>query len=175
MTFALPSDLPSAVALVVGVVALAHPRTARALGLGSPRLFQVGASLAAALLSLGYVAYYLRGGPRIVDATTYLLEARGLGEGHFAWPVTDPAASTAGRFLVRDTLGDGAHLAAIFPPGWPAVLAIGVRAGAPMLVGPVLAFCLTWLTIDLAARVADAALAAEHRALVPRVAGLLSV
>ena len=39
-------------------------------------------SAAAFALSAGYLAYYLRGGPRIIDATSYWLQARALAEGH---------------------------------------------------------------------------------------------
>src|ERR1051325_10110465 len=52
----------------------------------------------AALLSLAWISIYLRGGPRIIDATTYFLEGRALSEGSFAWPMPEPSASFRGRF-----------------------------------------------------------------------------
>lgn len=124
------------------------------------RLAVLVLSAAAALLSAVWVLVYLRGGPRIIDATAYFLSGRALSEGHLAWPVSDPPASTMGRFLVRDTLGSGQNESVIFPPGYPAVLALGFLAGAPMAVGPALAALVTWLTFDLArtaARVAGLA------------------
>lgn len=119
-------------------------------------LVVIGAALVAAALSALYVVAILRGGPRIVDATTYLLEARALAGGLLAWDPGEPSASVAGRFLVRDALADGTRLAGIFPPGWPAVLALFVAAGAPMASGPVLAALVTLATAWLGAEVARA-------------------
>lgn len=152
------------------------------------RRFVIGASaVAAGALSAAYVVLYLRGGPRIVDATTYLLEARALSHGLLAWTPLDPAASVSGRFLVRDALGDGTHLAGIFPPGWPALLALGVLAGAPLAVGPFLAVLCTLATAWLAAETVRALRGAETgagvaaapavdaaRDVVPALAALLS-
>jgi hypothetical protein len=108
--------------------------------------------LGAALLSIAYIAIYLRGGPRIVDATTYFLQGRALSHGDLAWaPPPGPSASFHGRFLVhRDVLGDGETLGGIFPPGYPLVLALGFFVGAPMIVGPLLAFALVVATYRLA-------------------------
>ncbi|WP_437571336.1 hypothetical protein [Sorangium sp. So ce542] len=131
---------------------------------GAPRGVAVAAALglAAALISAAYVAVYLRGGPRIIDATSYWLEARAMAAGHLAWPLGEPEASVLGRFLVRsDAAGDAARrgaaeVAVIFPPGYPALLALGFLAGAPLAVGPLLAAALTVATYDLAARFAPA-------------------
>lgn len=143
-------------------------------GLFGGRLFEIAArrprsaalalSVVAFALSGVWVLVYLRGGPRIIDATAYFLSGRAMAEGHLAWPVSEPPASTMGRFLVRDTLGTGQNVAVIFPPGYPAVLALGFLAGAPMIVGPVLGAAVTWLTFELtrtAARVAG--IAEPHR------------
>ncbi|HEX4512598.1 MAG TPA: hypothetical protein VH054_03655, partial [Polyangiaceae bacterium] len=55
--------------------------------------FLAGAGIAAAFLTLGYAAHYLRGGARIIDATTYVLQAKALAHGHFAWHEPWPSAS----------------------------------------------------------------------------------
>lgn len=91
--------------------------------------------LLAALLSWGYVVAFLHGGPRIVDATSYFLEARALAEKLLAFPVPEPTAAFRGRFTVFGPHG----LSVIFPPGYPFLLALGFRVGAPMLVGPLIA------------------------------------
>ncbi|WP_437897689.1 hypothetical protein [Sorangium sp. So ce124] len=146
-------------------------------------------SVVAALLSAAYVAVYLRGGPRIIDATSYWLEARAMAAGHLAWPLDEPAASVLGRFLVRnDAVGDAmagpsganraAEVAVLFPPGYPALLALGFLAGAPLAIGPALAAALVIATYDLAARFAPegpapAGSAAPIR-FVPLVAALFS-
>ena len=118
------------------------------------RLFPALAALTAAGLSAAYIAIYLRGGPRIIDATSYWLEARAMASGHFAWPLDEPAASTMGRFLVRADGPQGETAAVIFPPGYPALLALGFLVGAPLAVGPLLAAALVIATVDLARRVA---------------------
>jgi hypothetical protein len=100
----------------------------------------------AAFLSLGYVAFYLRGGPRIIDATSYFLEGRALAHGKFAWAVPSPTASFRGRFLL---FHDPASVAVIFPPGYPLLLAAGFLVGAPMVVGPVIAAALVGTTFLL--------------------------
>jgi hypothetical protein len=104
--------------------------------------------LLAFALSCGYVGYYLRGGPRVIDATSYFLEAKSLAAGWFTFQVPDPVASFRGRFLLT---GSEHHaLGVIFPPGYPLLLSLGVRAGVPMLVGPVLGALLVAATYALA-------------------------
>ncbi len=94
----------------------------------------------ACVLSLGYVAHYLRGGPRIIDATSYYLEARTFAAGHLALAMPEPSGSFRGRFLLPNL--DGQTQAVIFPPGYPALLALGFWLKAPMLIGPLIAACL---------------------------------
>jgi hypothetical protein len=109
-----------------------------------------GAAFVAAFLSLGYVAFYLRGGPRIIDATSYFLEGRGIAHGKFAWSVPSPTANFRGRFLL---FRDPGKLSVIFPPGYPLLLALGFLVGAPMVIGPLLAAAIVlgtyWLTREL--------------------------
>jgi hypothetical protein len=158
-----------ALLLAAGALAMGH-RTVRA----SPHRarFLLLAAIAAAALSAAYIAAYLRGGPRIIDATSYFLEARALARGLFAWPLSSPATSTLGRFLVRSEGPSGPHIAVIFPPGYPALLAAGFLAGAPLAVGPLLAAAIAWTTYDLAARVDEQPGGAIS---VPRLAVVFSV
>lgn len=107
-------------------------------------------ALGAALLSAGYVAYYLRGGPRIIDATSYYLQARGMARGFFAFPVPEPSGSFRGRFLLENATHS---LAVIFPPGYAAVLAAGFAAHAPMAIGPLIGCLLVLTTYALAREV----------------------
>ncbi|WP_438041580.1 hypothetical protein [Sorangium sp. So ce128] len=157
------------------------PRSGAALGAA----IAAALSVVAALLSAAYVAVYLRGGPRIIDATSYWLEARAMAAGYLAWPLDEPAASVLGRFLVRsDAMGDtmagrgAAEVAVLFPPGYPALLALGFLAGAPLAVGPALAAALAIATYDLAARFAPEGPAPSGSAapirFVPLVAALFS-
>ncbi len=176
MRFGLPDDAGGWIALGLGIAALvAAPRIARAAR--SRGLVPAGAATAAAL-SAAYVLYYLHGGPRIVDATTYLLEARAISHGLLSFPVAEPAASTIGRFLVQHDDGGATRAAGIFPPGWPALLAIGVRLGAPLAVGPAIAAAIAAATFALGQRVAARlALGSEAApwSAVPAIAIALSV
>jgi hypothetical protein len=104
--------------------------------------------LLAFALSWAYVHVYLRGGPRIIDATSYFLAAKSLAAGSFSFPASEPAAAFAGRFLQATPAGD--RLGVIFPPGYPAVLSLGVRLGAALWVGPLLGALLVAATYGLA-------------------------
>ena len=116
------------------------------------RRFLAVASFVAAFLSLGYIAFYLRGGPRAQEASTYWLQGRALSHGLLAWTVPEPSAS----FRARDLLFRGPdRLSGSFAPGYPLLLAVGFLVGAPMLIGPLLAAALTVATWLLAHEVAS--------------------
>ncbi|HEY3497049.1 MAG TPA: hypothetical protein VGK73_20260, partial [Polyangiaceae bacterium] len=145
-----PSGDAAGVALLVaGLLALAAafagPRITKFFnGLArGPLLAALG--LLALVLSALYVHFFLHGGPRIVDATSYYLEARALSEGKLAFDVPAPSAAFRGRFLLFGPHG----LAVLFPPGYPAALALGFLAGVPLAVGPVLAALLVLVTYGL--------------------------
>jgi hypothetical protein len=104
-------------------------------------------AVSAAALSTGYIAYYLRGGPRIIDATSYWLEARALAHGYAAFPIPAPTGSFRGRFLL--TAPHGQALSVIFPPGYPAALAAGFWTGFPLAVGPIIGSALVLATYML--------------------------
>ena len=82
--FGAPPDAASWAALVAGVALLGwnlwRPRASVDSRL-SDRVFVAVLAALAAALSAGYVVFYLRGGPRIIDATSYYLEARAFAEG----------------------------------------------------------------------------------------------
>ncbi|MBN2192349.1 MAG: hypothetical protein JW751_06000 [Polyangiaceae bacterium] len=104
-------------------------------------------ALLAALLSAGYVVHYLRGGPRIIDATSYWLEARTIATLAFTFAPPAPLASFSGRFL--EVPGEPDRLGVIFPPGYPILLALGFLAGVPLAIGPMLAAALVVATFAL--------------------------
>lgn len=147
-----PPDPPALAFAIAGVVFLFASLSKRAAGGLFDRILPTqgktpwSLALACSLLSLGYVAWYLRGGPRIIDATTYWLEGRTLAHGAFSFDVPDPSASFRGRFLLyRDH-----HAAGIFPPGYPLLLAAGFVFGAPLVIGPLLAGAIAVVTAALA-------------------------
>jgi hypothetical protein len=75
--------------------------------------------------------------PRLADEVAYLFQAKYFAHGLVMAPAPPRAAVAA---LAHDfiVVRDGGWYS-IFPPGWPAILAIGVRLGAPWLVNPLLA------------------------------------
>jgi hypothetical protein len=167
-TFGLPPDGVAWAALAIGcaLVPILHPKTRQALGLRVPqRILLPALALTATLLSAGYVVYYLRSGPRIIDATSYYLQARAMAHGHFAFPVPTPTGSFRGRFLLENAQHS---LSVIFPPGYAAVLAVGFLLHAPMATGPVIAGLLVVATYALAQQLTG-------RAEVAAVAAALSV
>lgn len=158
LEFGAPPDAPAwsalAAALLLGILAAWPLKSWRTLTWERQPVLWVGIlSATAGLLSLGYVSEYLRGGPRIIDATSYWLEARALAHGLLSFGVPEPLASFRGRFLV--TAEEARRLAVIFPPGYPAILAIGFIAGVPLLVGPAIAAALVVATYVLALRAFD--------------------
>lgn len=106
-------------------------------------------ALLAALFSALYFQFVLGGRPRIIDASTYLLQARTFASGHLTFATSEASALFRGRFLLAPPSGEPA-LGAIFPPGYPAVLALAVRLGDYRVLGPVLAALLTLATAALA-------------------------
>lgn len=176
-----PAQVALALALALVVVAIAPggPRwLASSLDFASildgarKRRFLTVAGFVAAFLSLGYIAFYLHGGPRSPEAAAYWLQGRAMAGGHLSWAVIDPSAS----FRTRDLLFTAPdRVAGIFPPGFPALLAPGFLVGAPMLVGPLLAAGLVLATWLLARELALAAGEVERAEMIGRVAVGLSI
>ena len=113
-----------------------------------PRWICGAFALAAVAVSALWVSVYLRGGPRIIDATSYLLQARGIAGGQFLWSPPGDLGSHTGRFLIGPAAVPA--LGVIFPPGYPALLSVGVLLGTPLAVGPALAAALVVATYLLA-------------------------
>jgi len=165
--FGLPSDKFAWLALAtaaLSVVLFARERSWSRCLAGAERHYRTTLLLLALLAALGsvaYIAYYLRGGPRIIDATAYLQQAKVFANDALTSPAFAPSAATRGRFTYFNPTS--ASSAILFPPGFAAVLSLGVRLGAPLLVGPVIAALLVWATAELTRRLFarnDAALVA---------------
>ncbi len=83
--------------------------------------------------------------PHLEDEVAYLFQAKTLALGRLSVP--SPAYPDSFWFpFVLDYQG---RRFGKYPPGWPAVLAIGVRAGAPWLVNPVLSAIALYLVYRL--------------------------
>jgi len=164
-----PPDAPAWIATIVALLFAWQGRRLFFALFRSPRVVAVGLLSALAFaLSAGYVAYYLRGGPRIIDATSYWLQARALAEGHITWAIDEPTASARGRFLLMSGPPGAPRLGVIFPPGYPIVLALGFLLRNPLWVGPLIGALVVIATYALALRI-------SQRENVARLAACLSV
>jgi hypothetical protein len=173
-TWSKPPDRPAQVAvglalgLLLVAVAPGGPRWLASLvdfasltDLARRRRFLTVTGFVAAFLSLGYLAFYLRGGPRAPEAATYWLQGRAMSHGLLRWSVIEPSAS----FRAKDLLFAAPdRVSGIFPPGYALLLAPAFLVGAPMLVGPLLAAALVVATWLLAREIAFAAGEKEARA-----------
>ncbi|MCS6954394.1 MAG: glycosyltransferase family 39 protein [Bryobacterales bacterium] len=97
--------------------------------------FAIGAALwvTSAAAFLNVVSYERH--PHIPDEVVYLIHARYFAQGKLSLPA--PPVPEAFEVDLMDLEGD--RWFSSVPPGWPAVLAIGVLLGVPWLVNPVLA------------------------------------
>lgn len=93
--------------------------------------------------------------PHVQDEVAYLYHARFLASGRLALPAP-PAPEGFETYLMQVK---GENWFPVTPAGWPAVLALGERAGAAWLVNPVLAGVCLLLAHALLARLYDAAVA----------------
>ncbi len=95
------------------------------------------AALVASSLATAVAIGPLEGIPHIQDEVVYTLQARLFAWGQRTGPPAESATLLQYPFWVNLPQSHG-----IFPPGWPALLALGSRLGVPWLVNPLLA--LAW-------------------------------
>lgn len=77
--------------------------------------------------------------PHVMDEIAYTLQAKTLAGGHVSSPVGYPRAAFNMWFVE-----DRSTRFSIFPPGWPLVLALGVKLGIPGAVNPTLHALTVW-------------------------------
>lgn len=146
-TVGVPPDTIAWAALVLATATWGAWPWSKRWVLAHPTTVLVSLAAAAGLLSLVYVHVYLRGGPRIIDATSYFLEARLLAQGAFTFDPPVPASSFRGRFLIGPE--QASSLSVIFPPGYPLILALGFWAGHPLWIGPLIGAGLVLVSYQL--------------------------
>ena len=93
----------------------------------------VAAAVVGTLAARALGHWALRDVPHVMDELAYVLQARTFASGHLVAPARLPRAAFAMWFV-----DDRSATFSIFPPGWPAVLAIGEALGLRGWVGPVL-------------------------------------
>jgi len=80
--------------------------------------------------------------PHIPDEIAYLFQAGYFADG-LPWVTAPPVPAAFDTFLL-EVAGDRWY--GVFPPGWPLVLALGVKLGVPFLVNPLLGGACVLLT-----------------------------
>jgi 4-amino-4-deoxy-L-arabinose transferase-like glycosyltransferase len=149
--FALLLGAAAVVGCAVGALRPAWLRRVRDAILAVPTWLFVGVCMAVALATTLYVGYLVGGfSYGTPDEATYVFQSRMLAGGH----LYAPAPAHHEFFQFRFCLQQGGRWFGIFPPGWPAVLALGIWLGAPHLVNPVLGALLVLLAYLLAREVA---------------------
>ena len=91
----------------------------------------------------------------IEDEMAYVWQAEAISHGY----LTLPSPALPKSFLVPFVVDYHGQRFGKYPPGWPVVLALGERLGAPYLVNPILAGLGAWLTYQLGKRLFGATVA----------------
>lgn len=103
----------------------------------------------AAVVAGGLVTWGIFDGlPHLEDEFANLWQAEVMADGRLRLPSPPEAPS----FLVPFVVDYEGWRFGKYPPGWPAALSLGARAGAAWLVNPLLAGLAVWLTYRLASR-----------------------
>jgi hypothetical protein len=150
--------LGTLITLTIGVLAsrvIDAPRLERSLGkmgswLGSIPLPWFAGSLAllSGLLCLVFSLVVLDGKPNLIDAMVQLAHARFLAAGHLSGPVDQFSEF----WHLQNSIATPNGWVSQYPPGYVALLALGMRLGVPQLVGPILVGVTTLFTALVAER-----------------------
>jgi hypothetical protein len=96
--------------------------------------FAVRCALAVVVVCAGLAWFVFEHMPHVPDEIVYLLQARYFAQGRMQLPAPPVAAA----FDVDLMFYEPGRAFSPLPPGWPAILAVGVRLGVPWLVNPLL-------------------------------------
>lgn len=166
LAFAAALQLSALVCMLIGVSQLPGDRVARVdrwisrqleLPAARPRLDGFAWTLAVFVTGVATILCLTsyQAIPHVPDEIAYLLQARYFAAG-LPWMTPPPVPAAFDTFLL-EVSGDRWY--SVFPPGWPLVLAVGVKLGVPWLVNPVLGGICVLLTYLLAQELADRATA----------------
>ena len=118
-----------------------------------PDLLALALALAASLASAWVSSVYFERIPHLEDEFANLWEADVMATGRIALPSPPQPQS----FLVPFVVDDHGLRFGKYPPGYPAALSLGARAGTPWLVNALLAGFSVWLIYRLGSRLAGKA------------------
>ena len=115
-----------------------------------PTVLALLISAAAAAASAWVALEVFEGLPHLEDEIAFLWEADVMADGEI-YLASPPSPHS---FLVPFVVDHEGRRFGKYPPGWPAALSLGARAGAPWAVNPLLAGLGVWLIYRLGSRVA---------------------
>ncbi len=115
----------------------------------SPLVPALFACVASAILSL----FAFERLPHVEDEVAFLFQAKTFAGGALSVPALPEATREGLEFYLLD-IREGQWFSTT-PPGWPALLTLGVLAGAPWLINPLLAFVCVLLAYAITARMTD--------------------
>jgi hypothetical protein len=134
MVWALPDDLPASLKQKIGKVLAPVFKADQDQSIGVDRLAVFTALWVTSIaVFLNVVIYECH--PHVPDEAIYLFQAKYFANGS----LTVPAPNVPEAFSFYMIPHRAARWYSIFPPGWPAVLALGVILGVPWLINPLLA------------------------------------
>jgi hypothetical protein len=164
---AIPALLASRT-LEPGTVERAARRVSRLLAAQATLPFAAMLALVAFAAAAAFGSFALAGQPNVVDAMTQLLHARFVADGG----LTGPDASFGAFWMPQQSLFTEHGWVSQYPPGHVLLLALGLKAGVPWAVGPLmLAIAILFTTLAaerlLPDRIAEARLGALLAAVSP--------
>ncbi len=140
------APLAGAILTVFAAAHLAPAREGPARRLAAPLALVLAAALTAGG-ALAMAAFAFGWAPHIPDEVAYLFDARVFAAGRrFAEPPPLAAAFPAPEWIEIET----SRTYGVFPPGWPFLLALGVRLGFPGIVNAIAAALIVLYTARLA-------------------------
>jgi hypothetical protein len=110
--------------------------------------FALSLALVSGLLSLIFSVSVLEGKPNLIDAMVQLAQARFLAAGQLSGPVDQFSEF----WHLPNSIATANGWVSQYPPGFVVLLAIGMRLGAPQLIGPILVGVTVMFTALTAAR-----------------------
>jgi hypothetical protein len=117
---------------------------------GAPRAVAWGIFAALGVAYAALARFALDAYPASGDEASYLLQAKIFALGRLSVPAPAHAALFDVDHVVMDTI-----VRSKYSPGWPALLSLGVRAGAPWIVNPILGVLTLAVLFEIAKRFAS--------------------
>ncbi len=144
--------IAGAAMIVLNLMTVAALLRVRGPGLGSSTFHPLVPALFALIVSSALAWLAFERLPHVEDEVAFLFQARTFAGGGLTVPAPPEAAIPGLEHYLLD-IRDGRWFATT-PPGWTALLAVGVLLGAPWIINPLLAFGSVLLAHNITLRIA---------------------